>query len=153
MLALFGVGPNNAYDQGRRIIGRLVAGTAISVEEATRAAVRVYASPLLRSGRVEHEYPVLAPITAPDGQSIIGGGIIDIIVFHDDHTEIYDIKTDQMDNDSPDQRARLAERYEPQLRVYARAIEAAGAPPVTVLGLLLTSVEAPDGACALVLVP
>ena len=84
------------------------------------------------------------------GQPVLGGGIIDVLVTSGDHWAVLDVKTDAVPSGGPEV---LAARYGPQLRMYADALEAAGSPPVTRLGLLLTSLVGADGTALHVPVP
>ena len=133
-----------------RIATRLCRGTDISSSSAADAAASIYNHPVMHSAGVQCEYPVLVPLAGggedkngiQTGDSFIGGGIIDIVVFASDHVEIYDIKTDVIRASDVD---GLALTYCNQLSLYANALEAAGSLPVTVMGLLTTSVRGLDG--------
>ena len=107
------------------------------------AALSVLRSPALTSypGQVRNEVPVWAPLSHEDAE-VVGGGIIDILVTTDTGWHVIDIKTDAI---PPAGSQALAIRYGPQLRMYADALESAGSPPVTELGLLLTSCRQRDG--------
>jgi len=131
-----------------KIAANLCRGSDISVEAAANAATSINRNPLVHQPGVEFEFPVL--VSLEDGNNtgpFIGGGIVDIVIFKEDHSEIYDIKTDQV---SAEGLPALAHKYENQLTLYAQALEKVGCPPVTILGLLATSVRDPDNRAMLV---
>lgn len=136
--------PDRVVDSaaGEQMARVVCAGTDLSVAAVAEAAIRVLTSPELGGGRIEAEYPVLVPMTDEDGNEVMGGGIIDLVVFHDDHTELFDIKTDVAQEGDVDS---LVTKYQPQLAMYGRALELAGAPRVTRAGLLSTSLQGLDG--------
>jgi ATP-dependent exoDNAse (exonuclease V) beta subunit len=135
-------------EEALKIASQLCRGSDISIQAAASAAASINLHALVHEPGVEFEFPVLVSMQGGNHAGpYIGGGVVDIVIFAKDHTEIYDIKTDQV---SAEGLSELARKYQGQLTLYASALERVGCPPVTIMGLLTTSVRDAENKATLV---
>ena len=153
--AIRGLDPEDpaADAQVQAIAKRIAPGLpANDVAAAVLAVLR--SQPMRQAWRegwpIRYEWPVSAPLSWK-GEPVIGGGIIDIVIFAPDGAQILDLKTDQARSGSQDL-AELAGVYGDQLRMYAAALEVTGT-PVASASLLVARVPDGLGGCAMVDVP
>ena len=153
--AIRGVDPDSslAETQAQAIAQRIA--PALPANEVAAAVLSVLRAEPLREARgndwpIRYEWPVAAPLDW-NGQAVIGGGIIDIVIFAPDGARILDLKTDQVQAGSQEL-AALAKVYGEQLRMYAAALEVTGV-PVASASLLVARVPDGHGGCAVADVP